>query len=122
MFKINKKYNFFDDGKVTYDSHYIATIKEVIPIERYDAAIWLEEELSKEQFLDLYSEHPKMVVIADVEDYKDNLIFIKMKYSENYFSISDDTWYGELYTSQNSKELKNLLNPEFHKDLINEII
>lgn len=122
MFKVGKEYNFFDDGKITYNRHYIAIIKEIIPIEKYDASIWLEEELDKEQFLNLYSEYPKIVVIADVKEYKDNLIFVEMKYSENYYSIGDDLWQGELYTYQNAKDLKNLLNKEFHKDLINEII
>ena len=122
MFKVGKEYNFFDDGKITYNRHYIAIIKEIIPIEKYDASIWLEEELDQEQFLNLYSEYPKIVVIADVKEYKDNLIFVEMKYSENYYSIGDDLWQGELYTYQNAKDLKNLLNKEFHKDLINEII
>lgn len=121
-FKVGKKYNFFDDGKVTESMHYIAIVKEIIPIEKYGAAIWLEEEIDREEYLNLYSEHPKMIVIANVLDYKDDLIFIKMKYSENYYSIGDDVWQGELYTHKNSKDLKILLNPDFHKDLINSLI
>lgn len=121
-FKVGKKYNFFCNGKVAESIHYIAIVKEIIPIEKYGAAIWLEEELDKEEYLNLYSEHPKMVVIADVLDYKDDLIFIKMKYSENYYSIGDDVWQGELYTPKNSKDLKILLNSDFHKDLIESLI
>lgn len=121
-FKVGKKYNFFDDGKVFGSRHYIATVKEIIPIEKYDAAIWLEEEIDRKEYLNLYSEHPKMIVIANVLDYKDNLIFIKMKYSENYYSIGDNVWQGELYTPKRSKDLKILLNHDFHKDLIKSLI
>ena len=46
----------------------------------------------------------------------------KMKYSENYYSIGDDVWQGELYTPKNSKDLKILLNPDFHKDLIKSLV
>ena len=121
-FKVGKKYNFFGDGRVAGSRHYIATVKEIIPIEKYDAAIWLEEEIDREEYLNLYSEHPKMVVIANILDYKDDLIFIKMKYSENYYSIGDDVWQGELYTPKNSKNLKILLNHDFHKNLIESLI
>ena len=121
-FKVGKKYNFFGGGKVAESLHYIAIVKEIIPIEKYDAAIWLEEEIDREEYLNLYSEHPKMVVIANVLDYKDDLIFIKMKCSENYYSIGDNVWQGELYTPKNSKDLKILLNHDFHKDLIKSLV
>ena len=34
-FKIGKKYNFFDDGKICVSRHYIAEVTDIIPFNKF---------------------------------------------------------------------------------------
>lgn len=87
MVKLGRTYKFFN-GEC-----YAAKVKQIIPIDKYDAAIWLEDEIRKNS--NLYSKHPKVVIVIDVEDLAANLICIKMKHKDGYHTIGSD-YCGEL--------------------------
>ncbi len=87
MVKLGRTYKFFNG------EYYIAKVKQIIPIDKYDAAIWLEDELRKNS--NVYSRHPKVVVIIDVEGVANNLVCVKMKHKDSYCTIGGN-FCGEL--------------------------
>lgn len=42
-FEIGKKYNFFDDGKISILRHYIAEVKDIIPFHAFYMSNFIKE-------------------------------------------------------------------------------
>ena len=42
-FEIGKKYNFFDDGKISISRHYIAEVKDIIPFHEFYMSNFIEK-------------------------------------------------------------------------------
>ena len=103
MFEIGKRYNFFDDGKITSSRHFIATVIDIIPIVEFNNAEIIYNTLKEcsDYNPELYNTEPKDVIICEVPVYcRGPFICIKMKHSDCYFSVGSSYWCGMLATKQ----------------------
>lgn len=126
-FEVGKKYNFFDDGKITPSRHYIATVTDIIPIEKFNNRVGIQEAIEniKDLIPHLYAPNPEWVIICSIPEYcRGPFILIKMNdTTDNYFTILDDSyWCGKLCTTQwcidNIINNKYIENDDFKKDII----
>lgn len=123
-FEIGKKYNFFDDGKISILRHYIAEVKDIIPFHVFYMSNFIKEVIQDHlDYNPIYIEDPQEVIICTINDYiKGQFFFIKMSDNTgNYFSVNDVYWDGKLCTKQWC--LENIVNnkdsnPELIKQLV----
>ena len=119
-FEIGKKYNFFDDGKISISRHYIAEVKDIIPFHAFYMSSFIEDVIQDHlDYNPIYVEDPQKVIVCTINDYiKGQFFFIKMSDNTgNYFSVNDVYWVGKLCTKQWC--LENIVN---NKDLNSELI
>lgn len=123
-FEVGKKYNFFDDGKISISRHYIAEVKDIIPFHAFYMSNFIEEVIQDQlDYNPIYVEDPQEVIVCTINDYiKGQFFFIKMSDNTgNYFSVNDVYWDGKLCTKQWC--LENIVNnkdsnPELIKQLV----
>ena len=119
-FEIGKKYNFFDDGKISISRHYIAEVKDIIPFHAFYMSNFIRDVIQDSlDYNPIYVEDPQEVIICTIDDYiKGQFFFIKMSDNTgNYFSVNDVYWDGKLCTKQWC--LENIVN---NKDSNSELI
>lgn len=108
--EINKKYNYFDDGKIKEDRRLEVVIKDIIPFSKIDNSIL---ELWKEEIEEcdwLYAKETDYFIKGDLEVYNEikNIIFVRTVYDE-WFSIG--FWGGILDVDGSLfKEINNSIN------------
>lgn len=122
-FEIGKKYNFFDDGKISLSRHYIAEVTDIIPFNKFHMQTYINEIIQDCLEYNLYDPSPKEVIICKIYNYIDGpFFFIKMcNNTGNYFSVSDSYWDGELCTKQWCIEYivnNTYSNPDLIKQLV----
>lgn len=123
-FEVGKKYNFFDDGKISLNRHYIAEVTDIIPFKEFHMRAYVYEVIKEHlDYNPIYVKEPEEVIIARIHNYICGpFFFIKMNSNTgNYFSINDSYWDGVLCTKQwcidNIVNVKDS-NPELVKQLI----
>lgn len=119
-FEVGKKYNFFDDGKISISRHYIAEVKDIISFNTFYMSNFIKNAIQDSlDYNPIYVEDPQEVIICTIDDYiKGQLFFIKMSDNTgNYFSVNDAYWDGKLCTKQWC--LENIVN---NKDSNSELI
>ena len=123
-FKIGKKYNFFDDGKIWISRHYIAEVTDIIPFDEFHMQTYINEIIQDHlDYNPIYTKYPHEVIICKIYDYiKGPFFFIKMNDNTgNYFSVNDSYWDGKLCTKQWC--IENIINAEnYNPDLAKQII
>lgn len=110
-FEIGKKYNFFDDGKISISRHYIAEVKDIISFYEFYMFNFIEEVIQDHlDYNPIYVENPQEVIVCTINNYiKGHFFFIKMSDNTgNYFSVNDTYWNGKLCTKQWC--LENIVN------------
>lgn len=119
-FEVGKKYNFFDDGKISISRHYIAEVKDIISFNTFYMSNFIKNAIQDSlDYNPIYVEDPQEVIICTIDDYiKGQFFFIKMSDNTgNYFSVNDAYWDGKLCTKQWC--LENIVN---NKDSNSELI
>lgn len=123
-FKVGKKYNFFDDGKIWISRHYIAEVTDIIPFDEFHMQTYIDKIIQDHlDYNPIYTEHPHEVIICKIYDYiKGPFFFIKMNDNTgNYFSVNDSYWDGKLCTKQWC--IENIINTDnYNPDLAKQII
>ena len=51
-FEIDKKYNFFDDGKICTSRHYIAEVTDIIPFNKFHMRTYINEIIQELKYVD----------------------------------------------------------------------
>ena len=123
-FEIGKKYNFFDDGKISLNRHYIAEVTDIIPFDEFHMHTYINEIIQDHlDYNPIYTKYPHEVIICKIYDYiKGPFFFIKMNDNTgNYFSVNDYYWDGKLCTKQWC--IENIINTDnYNPDLAKQII
>ena len=123
-FEIGKKYNFFDDGKISLNRHYIAEVTDIIPFENFHMKNYICDEIDRYQdYKYLYVKEPEKVIVAKIYNYiQGPFFFIKMNNNTgNYFSTNDVYWDGELCTKQWC--IDNIVNASYsNPELIKQLV
>jgi len=85
--QINKTYNYFDDGKISFSRLEEVEIKELIPFNKASKKLLKEWQKEVKQCDWLYSEHTDYFVKGYLKDTKENIVFVRCKRINGWFSL-----------------------------------
>ena len=124
-FEIGKKYNFFDDGKITSSRHFIATVTDIIPIYSFNNQIGIIDNIRKYKDIipNLYFPYPEYVIECTIPEYcRGTFFFVKMNNgTNNYFTIMDNSyWCGMLTTKQWC--IDNIINNKYINESLKKLL
>lgn len=90
--EIDKYYDYFDDGKISYSRKYTVIINEVIPFDKIDKKtkkVWEEE---KNRCHWLYNKNTDYFLMGYLVEVDENIIFVRT-IDNKWFSLG---WWGGL--------------------------
>ena len=107
--KINEKYNFFDDGKISWGRHYIAEVMDVIPYRRAPRKVkkWWKANVRSCPWV--YATKTDYFIKTKIDGYSDDLIyFVRMKDGKHWFSIDIEKFWMSGLLDLDGSSMKSL--------------
>lgn len=93
--KVNQTCMFFDDGKVSYNRMYQATVKQVMVYD--DAPNKVKKAFERESKTHdwIWNKTTDYIIACDIKDYDNNLIWFARTVDGGWFSMDvDKSWQG----------------------------
>lgn len=93
--KVNQTCMFFDDGKVSYNRMYQATVKQVMVYD--DAPDKVKKAFERESKTHdwIWNKTTDYIIACDIKDYDNNLIWFARTVDGGWFSMDvDKSWQG----------------------------
>lgn len=93
--KVNQTCMFFDDGKVSYNRMYQATVKQVMAYD--DAPDKVKKAFERESKTHdwIWNKTTDYIIACDIKDYDNNLIWFARTVDGGWFSMDvDKSWQG----------------------------